>query len=143
MLRCHGWQRATHVQGWTVFRKEPGGGAVMSRDGRYSARSQEAVRLCPGMDGIPQGARRRCGYVQDGRYSARSQGWRCGYVQDVRYAAMPWMAKSNACPWMDGLKIALCIIFLFRCTLKKSLLFKKTSSRQVCGYLFSCKQLWR
>jgi len=82
-----------YVHGWTVYRKEPGkamrictgmcgipqrakdGDAVMSMDGRYSARSQgrrceyvhgwtvfrkeprKAVRICPWMCGISQGAK--------------------------------------------------------------------------------------
>ena len=25
------------------------------------------------------------------------------YVQDVRYVAVPWMAESDACPWMYGM----------------------------------------
>jgi len=41
----------------------------------------------------------------DGRYIAKSHGWRCGYVQNVRYAAVPWMVRSGACPWMDGISL--------------------------------------
>ena len=60
--------------------------------------------LCPWMDGIPQGARKAvrlctgctvCCGAMDGKEQRMSK--------DVRYVAVPWMAKSNACPWMDGM----------------------------------------
>ncbi len=47
----------------------------------------------------------------------RCHGWqRATHVQDVRYVAVPWMAKSNACPWMDGLKIAPRQLLLDNCS---------------------------
>ena len=54
---------------------------------------------CGAMDGKEQRMYRMYGML-------RCHGWqRATHVQDVRYVAVPWMAKSNACPWMDGLKI--------------------------------------
>ena len=48
-----------------------------------------AVRLCPWMDSIPQGARDGGAVMSmDGQYSARSQGWRCGYVEYFYDSAM-------------------------------------------------------
>ena len=45
----------------------------------------------------------------DGRYSAKSQGWRCGYVHGwTVFREEPGMAV-RLCPWMDGQKIAPCI----------------------------------
>ena len=57
IARSHGW-RCEYVHGWTVFRKEP----------------WMAVRLCPRMDGISQGAMDGGANMStDGRYFARSQ----------------------------------------------------------------------
>ena len=37
---------------------------------------------------------------------SRCHGWQgAAHVQDVRYVAVPWMAGSDACPWVDGTAI--------------------------------------
>ncbi len=36
-------RRCDYVHGWTVFRKEPGGGAIMSMDGQKNANGYVAI----------------------------------------------------------------------------------------------------
>ena len=66
MSRCHGWQGATHVQGWTVCRgamdgKERRmsreGGVAMSRDGRTEICSCNFCTSTIHGGRMPQGAR--------------------------------------------------------------------------------------
>jgi len=52
-----------------------------------NARSQEGGAYMYRMYGIPQGAREG-GAVMS---------------MDERYVAVPWMARSDACPWMNGI----------------------------------------
>ena len=85
--RSHG-RRCGYVHGWTVFRKEP----------------RKAVRLCPWMDGIPQGATEGGAVMSmDGRYSARSHGRRCGYVHGWTVFRKEPRKAVRLCPWMDGI----------------------------------------
>ena len=88
MSRCQGWQRATHVHGWTVCRgARDGKERRMSMDGRYVAVPWMAKsNACTGCT--------VCRGAMDGKEQRMSM--------DGLYAAAAWMHKSNACQGSTG-----------------------------------------